>query len=125
MEEKSCDNENQCEKQVDSVTSDVISPSSTQLSKTNTERQREYRLRKKRKKFLKKELNLDFVSGNTLGTTRYGTTIDGIFSTYVNHITSDVHVSYFSYHKPIVTVINNDIAVNEISNVQDDLNIEE
>ncbi|KAK0170553.1 hypothetical protein PV328_008390 [Microctonus aethiopoides] len=41
--------------------------------------------------FLKKELNLDFVSGNTLETTRHGTSI-GIFSRYVNHVTSDVHV---------------------------------
>ncbi|KAK0085234.1 hypothetical protein PV326_005988 [Microctonus aethiopoides] len=42
--------------------------------------------------FLDKELNLDFVSGNTLGMIRHGTSI-GIFSRYVNHVTSDVHVS--------------------------------
>ncbi|KAK0160300.1 hypothetical protein PV328_007728 [Microctonus aethiopoides] len=72
--------------------------------------------------FLKKELNLDFVSGNTLGMTRHDTST-GIFSRYVNHVTSDVHISYFSYHKPIVTVINNDITFDEINNVQDDFNI--
>lgn len=76
-------------------------------------------------KFLKEELNLDLVSGNTLGTTRHGTTIDAIFSRFVNHVTSDVHVSYFSYHKPIVTVLNNDVTVNEIINVQNDINSEE
>ncbi|KAK0072292.1 hypothetical protein PV325_011587 [Microctonus aethiopoides] len=42
--------------------------------------------------FLKKELNLDFVSVTT---------------------------------KPIVTVINNDVTIDEINNVQDDFNIEE
>ncbi|KAK0077455.1 hypothetical protein PV325_003939, partial [Microctonus aethiopoides] len=78
----------------------------------------------RRVQFLKKELNLEIVSGNTLGTTRHGTSIR-IFSRYVNHVTSDFHVSHFSYQKPIVTVINNDITFDEINNVQDDFTIEE
>ncbi|GFU56552.1 ATP-dependent DNA helicase [Trichonephila clavipes] len=56
--------------------------------------------------FLKSELNLDFVSGKALGTSRYGTTINAMFSRFLNHVSTDVHVSYLSYLKPLVTIIN-------------------
>lgn len=65
--------------------------------------------------FLKSELNLDIVSDRTLGTTRYGTTIDAVFSRFVNHVSTNVHVSYFSYHKPLVTVINNEGTIDLIN----------
>lgn len=65
--------------------------------------------------FLKSELNLDIVSDRAMGTTRYGTTIDAVFSRFVNHVSTNVHVSYFSYHKPLVTVINNESNVDLIN----------
>ena len=37
-------------------------------------------------------------------TTKYGTTIAAVFSRYL-HIESQTYVSYFSYHKPIVSMI--------------------
>jgi hypothetical protein len=35
-------------------------------------------------------------------TTKYGTTIDGVFFKYLNRFESKVFISYFSIHKPIV-----------------------
>lgn len=61
--------------------------------------------------FLRSKLNLDLISSRTLRTTRYGTTIDALFSRFITHVTSKVHVSYFSYHKPIITVFKNDIII--------------
>lgn len=74
--------------------------------------------------FLKDELNLDLISGRTLGTTRYDTTIDAMFSRFITHISSDVHVSYFSYHKPIVSVFNDVDIVPGINTPQGDVNSE-
>lgn len=36
---------------------------------------------------------------------RDGTTIDVVFSRYVNNIKSYIFVSYFSYHKPTIIYI--------------------
>lgn len=74
--------------------------------------------------FLKDELNLDLISGRTLGTTRYDTTIDAMFSRFITHISSDVHVSYFSYHKSIVSVFNDVDIVPGINTPQGDVNSE-
>jgi len=40
-----------------------------------------------------------------LSTTRYKTTIDGVFIRYLNKFESKLFVLYFSYHKPIVSVL--------------------
>ncbi|KAF0705999.1 Uncharacterized protein FWK35_00030554 [Aphis craccivora] len=37
--------------------------------------------------------------------TNYKTTLDGVFSRFLNVRKSEIYVSYFSYHKPIVTCI--------------------
>ena len=37
-------------------------------------------------------------------TTKYGTTIDAVFSRYLENIKFQTYVSYFSYHKPIVSI---------------------
>jgi len=41
----------------------------------------------------------------TIPTTRSGTTIDAIFTRYLNNVQSQNYISYFSYHKPIITVV--------------------
>lgn len=40
-------------------------------------------------------------------TTIQGTTIDAVFSRYLNSVDSKVYVSYFSYHRPILSVLKN------------------
>jgi hypothetical protein len=37
--------------------------------------------------------------------TRCGTTIDAVFSRYLENITSKIFVIYFSFHRPIVTFV--------------------
>lgn len=54
--------------------------------------------------FLKTTLDLH-MSNNNESTTKYGTTIDGVFSRYISKIQSKVFISYFSYHKPIVSFV--------------------
>lgn len=41
-------------------------------------------------------------------TTKYCTTIDAVFSRFLDKIESQIHVSYYSYHKPISTMIQYD-----------------
>ena len=38
-------------------------------------------------------------------TTRYGTTIDAVFSKYLENIISRTFVTYFSYNRPILTFV--------------------
>lgn len=61
--------------------------------------------------FFKNELCLIMNNSRYEATTRGGTTIDALFSRYVQSIESHLFVSHFSYHKPIITLIkhvNND-----------------
>lgn len=39
---------------------------------------------------------------------KYGTTIDGVFFRYLPNFQSKVFISYFSYHKPIVSFLEYD-----------------
>lgn len=55
--------------------------------------------------FLLEKLNLKINNDPQVSTTKYGTTIDGVFSRYLEDIKSQSYVSYFSYHKPIVSII--------------------
>ncbi len=55
--------------------------------------------------FFKDKLNLIMNNNRMQSTTRGGTTIDAVFWRYINEIESKIYVSYFSYHKPIVTKI--------------------
>lgn len=53
--------------------------------------------------FLRDELELTMNNYRTdEPTTKYGTTIDAVFSRYIQ---SKIFISYFSYHKPIISVI--------------------
>ena len=38
-------------------------------------------------------------------TTKYGTTLDGVFFRYLNKFESKVFITYFSFHKPIVSFL--------------------
>ncbi|KAF0766696.1 Uncharacterized protein FWK35_00005846 [Aphis craccivora] len=41
----------------------------------------------------------------TISTTKSGTIIDAIFTRYIDNVQSQMYVSYFSYHIPIITTI--------------------
>lgn len=58
--------------------------------------------------FLKETLNLNMNSDRQVSTTRGGTVIDAVFERYLNTLQSQTYVSYFSYHKPIVSIISDD-----------------
>lgn len=49
--------------------------------------------------------NLRLNSNPHESTTKYGTTIDAVFSRYLEKIESRTFVSYFSYHKPVVSFV--------------------
>jgi hypothetical protein len=52
--------------------------------------------------FLKTVLDLNMSNDAKESTTKYGTTIDGVFFTYLGRFESKVFISYFSYHKSVV-----------------------
>ncbi|KAK2575621.1 hypothetical protein KPH14_011884 [Odynerus spinipes] len=58
--------------------------------------------------FLESKLNLKMNNHPALSTTKYGTTIYSVFSRYLNKLESTVYVSYFSYHKPLLSVLEYD-----------------
>jgi hypothetical protein len=58
--------------------------------------------------FLNKEFQLTMSNDRHLSTTRYKTTIDAVFPRYLHRFESKLFVSYFSYHKPIVSVFEYD-----------------
>lgn len=60
--------------------------------------------------FLNNELSLSMSNDRKVSTTRYGTTIDAVFTRYLHRFQSKIFISYFSYHKPIVSFLdyNND-----------------
>lgn len=53
--------------------------------------------------FLKNKLQLTMNTNKNVHTTRQDTTIDAVFQRYLNSLESVMFVSYFSYHKPIVS----------------------
>ena len=55
--------------------------------------------------FLQEHLNLTINNDPTVSTTRHGTTIDAVFTRYLDNVNSKTFISYFSYHKPIVTYV--------------------
>lgn len=56
-------------------------------------------------KFFNEDLNLTINNNPTTSTTRHGTTIDAVFTRYLEEVNSKTFISYFSYHKPIVTFV--------------------
>ena len=57
------------------------------------------------KQYLSEKLKLTMNNDPSQSTTKNGTTIDAVFSRFLNKIESQTHVSYFSYHKPIISMI--------------------
>ena len=72
--------------------------------------------------FMKDKLNLSMKNSPQTSTTRSGTTIDGVFTRSLNFVECKPYISYFSYHKPLITKIyndddndsNNSITINEM-----------
>lgn len=60
------------------------------------------------KTFLMNKFNLKMNNNQDESTTRDNTTIDAVFSRYLTKIKSQTYTSYFSYHKAIVSMIEND-----------------
>lgn len=46
-------------------------------------------------------------------TTRSRTTIDAIFIRYLTNVQSRTYISYFSYHRPIISTFPNEISTEE------------
>lgn len=55
--------------------------------------------------FLEQTFGLKINNRPTESTTRYGTTIDAVFSRYLDNMMSTTFVTYFSYHRPIISLI--------------------
>ena len=60
------------------------------------------------KQFFLEKFNLTMNNSPSQSTTNYGTTIDAVFTRFIDNIESHTYVSYFSYHKPIISVIKYD-----------------
>ena len=58
--------------------------------------------------FLQTKLHLTMNNDPAQPTTKYGTTIDAVFTRFIDKIQSQTYVSYFSYHRPIISMIEND-----------------
>lgn len=63
--------------------------------------------------FLKETLNLDIINDRSVSTTRRETTIDAVFARFIDRLSANIYVSHFSYHRPIVTLIENNESNNE------------
>ena len=59
--------------------------------------------------FLKEVLNLDIINDRKTSTTRCGTTIDAVFARFIDNLSTNLYVSHFSYHKPIVSIMEKNI----------------
>lgn len=65
--------------------------------------------------FLQEEFQLQINNNPRDPTTRYGTTIDAVFMRYLDNVMSNNCVTYFSYHRPIVTVIRSSEATSNVN----------
>ncbi|GFU96092.1 uncharacterized protein TNCV_4686841 [Trichonephila clavipes] len=64
----------------------------------------------------KLELQMNKVNNNrNEPTTRHGTTTDTVFFRYLSNFHSKTYVSYFSYHKPIVSVLQKTTVITDVS----------
>jgi endonuclease/exonuclease/phosphatase (EEP) superfamily protein YafD len=55
--------------------------------------------------FLQEKFSLHINNDPREATTRYGSALDGVFTRYLDNVMSRTFVAYFSYHRPIVTLI--------------------
>ena len=76
--------------------------------------------------FLKEVVNLDIVNDRAASTTRYRTTIDAVFARFIDNLSANLYVWHFSYHKPIVTIMDKNISNEPIVPIMDEnISIEE
>ncbi|XP_049305794.1 uncharacterized protein LOC105227464 isoform X10 [Bactrocera dorsalis] len=66
--------------------------------------------------FLRDKLELQMNNDRNEPTTRHGTTIDAVFSRFLSNFNSKIYVSYFSYHKPIVSVLQSTTVITDAPN---------
>ena len=97
--------------------------------KTSAERAKASRQRQKIKKSTTKD---DFdkpapkTSTKRASTTRCGTTIDAVFARFIDNLSTNLYVSHFSYHKPIVSIMEKNIHNEPIVPVMvEDMSIDE
>ena len=57
-------------------------------------------------------------SDRKLNATKYKTTIDAVFIRYLDKFWSNIFVSYFSYHKPIVSFLEYNESIQNLSIVE-------
>jgi endonuclease/exonuclease/phosphatase (EEP) superfamily protein YafD len=55
--------------------------------------------------FLKDKFQLHMTNDPQHSATNYGTTLDAVFSRFIEKMELERVISYFSYHKPIVSLI--------------------
>ena len=52
----------------------------------------------------------------TISTTKLGRTIDADFTRFITHLRTDIYITYFSHHRPLITVLNDRDKDNEDDN---------
>ncbi|GFT74454.1 ATP-dependent DNA helicase [Trichonephila clavipes] len=55
--------------------------------------------------FLKNNFTLSLQNNRIISTTKSNTTIDAVFSRYLNDIECKTYIYYFNYHKPLITKV--------------------
>ena len=65
--------------------------------------------------FLQDKLELEMNNKRNEPTTRHGTIIGAVFSRYLSNFHSKTYVSYFSYHKPSVSVLQSTTVITNVS----------
>ena len=58
--------------------------------------------------FMKRAFNLDLSNDPAFPTTRGGTCIDAVFMRHVDNVQTRNYISYFSYHKPLLSITDAD-----------------
>lgn len=74
--------------------------------------------------FLHEKFDLSMSNDKNTSTTRYGTTIDAVFSRFLEKMESRIFICYFSYHKPIVSFIEFDNDIHNTESIQGTSNID-
>lgn len=61
--------------------------------------------------FLQETYSLNICNDVKIGTTKHGSCLDAVFSRHIDKIDSKIYCSYFSYHRPIVSIIPNEPSI--------------
>lgn len=55
--------------------------------------------------FLNDEFNLEMSNNPQQSTTKHSTTIDAIFTRFLQGVETKLNATYFSYHKPLISIV--------------------